>query len=99
MKNEKAIEILDGSICRNSNYCNNDCQCCDVKEALDIGKAAIKKNIPQDVNYLPCWTGEVRYDEAECPSCGQNFEEYEEGWMANYCIACGQALKWKGEDT
>lgn len=98
MKNERAIEILDGSVC-NSEHCFNDCQCCEVKEALDIGKAAIKKNIPQDVYYLTDCTGKYYEDEAECPSCGQYFEEYEEGWEANCCIKCGQALKWKGEDT
>lgn len=94
MKDERAVEILDGTIC-NTDYCYNDCQCCEVKEALDIAKRAIRKNIPKAITIRIRVNGDgIIRDEAECPSCKAYFK-YMEELKGKYCPNCGQALKWK----
>ena len=39
--------------------------------------------------------GELIYDSAECPCCGNNDFEYGiNNWGCNYCPECGQSLDW-----
>lgn len=62
----------------------------DLMLALDMGIAALKKQIPQKptssekqhVRYAMCFT---------CPSCGRDFSGT---GIADYCYRCGQALDW-----
>ena len=42
--------------------------------------------------------GQLVYDMAECPNCGMNFEEADQFWETEYCLKCGQALKWEVEE-
>ena len=66
----------------------------DLMLALDMGIAALKKQIPQkptqsekqQVRYAMCFT---------CPSCGRDFSGT---GIADYCYHCGQALDWSDTD-
>lgn len=66
----------------------------DLMLALDMGIAALKKQIPQKptpsekqhVRYAMCFT---------CPSCGRDFGGT---GIADYCYHCGQALDWSDTD-
>ena len=42
--------------------------------------------------------GQLVYDMAECPNCGMHYEESDQFWEADYCLNCGQALKWEDEN-
>jgi PHP family Zn ribbon phosphoesterase len=38
-------------------------------------------------------------DMAECPSCGEQFEDGDNIFQnANYCPKCGQKIKWEADD-
>ena len=43
--------------------------------------------------------GELVYDMAECPNCGNDdFEDGIGNCGCSYCPECGQALKWEEEE-
>ena len=66
----------------------------DLMFALDMGIAALKKQIPQKptpserqkIRYAMCFT---------CPSCGRDFSGT---GIADYCYRCGQAIDWSDTD-
>ena len=66
----------------------------DLMLALDMGIAALEKQIPQKptpsekqhVRYAMCFT---------CPSCGRDFSGT---GIADFCYHCGQALDWSDTD-
>lgn len=69
--------------------------------ACEGGIQVIEKQIPKMVNYTANGysNGELVYDEAECPNCGNDdFEDGIGNWGCNYCPECGQALKWEEEE-
>ncbi len=98
MKDERAIEILDDHIC-DTDYCYNDCQCCEFKIALDIGKEAIRKNIPKQILKRIRYNSEgITWEEVECPNCKTFVKYTDELKDAKYCLKCGQAWKWDKEN-
>lgn len=38
--------------------------------------------------------GAMVYDNAFCPNCEHEFEEYSENWGCEFCPNCGQRLRW-----
>ena len=60
----------------------------EVLQALDMGIAALKKDIPQATRR----NGTSRI----CPGCRWTFGEIELTGIS-YCPGCGQRIKWRGE--
>lgn len=75
----------------------------DLMLALDMGIAALKKQIPKKpirTNYIVKVNGiDTLLDENEftkCPSCTYKDVEVKQG--QKHCHVCGQALDWSGTD-
>lgn len=71
-------------------------------EAIDMAKKAlaIPSAEPKRVLYIGdgYYNGEMVYDMAECPSCGEKYEDDEPAWKyAKFCMKCGQAISWEME--
>lgn len=66
-------------------------------EALIMGSDALQRNIPRKVLYSSdgYYDGNLVFDMASCPNCGNDFEQGDETWESKYCPNCGQALKWE----
>lgn len=72
----------------------------DIRKALDIAIKALEKQIPQKPEYIADGysDGELVYDMAKCPNCGNDDYEYDYGnWGKPFCPECGQALNWSKE--
>lgn len=89
---ERAAEILDPT--HREHYESIE----PVNEACEIGRKAIQKQIPQPPEF---WgdgydeDGNLIYDNAKCPNCGNDDFEYGiNNWGCAYCPDCGQALDW-----
>ena len=70
-------------------------------EAKRLGIQALEQQTPKMVNYIAHGysNGELVYDEAECPNCGNDDFEYGLcSWECKFCPECGQALKWKEDE-
>lgn len=67
-------------------------------ECLEMAKKAIEKQIPKKPYYEGDGydeNGNMIYDCAECPVCGNdNFEYGINNWGCEFCPDCGQALDW-----
>lgn len=60
-------------------------------------KKKLKKQIPKKPEYYGDGysNGELVYDYAKCPECGNDNFEYDiNNWGCKYCPDCGQALDW-----
>lgn len=69
--------------------------------AIDMAIQALEQQTPKTVNYVAHGysNGELVYDEAECPNCGNDDFEYGIGnWGCIFCPECGQALKWEDKE-
>lgn len=93
---ERAAEILDPE--HREHYDSIET----VKEACKIGIKAIQMQIPKPPDF---WgdgydeNGNLIYDNAECPNCGNGDFEYGiNNWGCAYCPNCGQALDWSGNE-
>ncbi len=66
-----------------------------VKEAMEMGTAALEKQIPKEPTpeTVDKETGAIAG--RECPSCGRDAIGKPE-WGNTYCPWCGQRLKWEG---
>jgi len=68
--------------------------------SIGIAKAAIKKQIPTEPEYSGDGydeNGDLVYDMAKCPLCGNDDFEYGiNNWGCDFCPNCGQALDWSG---
>lgn len=66
-------------------------------EALDEAINQTERNIPKGVIYSGDGyaDGSFVYDMAECPNCGEYFEEDDNRWESKHCPNCGQALEWE----
>lgn len=89
---ERAAEILDPE--HREHYDSIET----VNEACQIGRKAIFKQIAQTPEF---WgdgydeDGNLIYDSAKCPHCGNDDFEYGvNNWGCAYCPDCGQALDW-----
>lgn len=67
-------------------------------EVLKVIEECVEKQIPIKPYY---WgdgydeNGDLIYDNAECPNCGNNDFEYGiNNWGCKFCPDCGQALDW-----
>ncbi len=92
MKIERAIEILDPE--HREHYKSIE----PVNEACRMGMDALKKQIPQEPNYISdgyAPDGTEVYDIAQCPECSHEFDEGVNDWGSNYCPNCGQRLDWR----
>lgn len=90
-KIERAIEILD------PNHAEYYESLEPVNEACRMGMEALKKQIPEPLNYEGDGydqDGNLIYDIAKCPVCEHEFEEGVNDWGSKYCPGCGQALDW-----
>ena len=71
----------------------------ELSQAFDVAIAALEKQEPKMVIYSGDGyaDGEMVYDMAECPTCGAEWDEYEDGqmWLSKFCPECGQALEWE----
>lgn len=70
-----------------------------VKNGIPAYKA-IPSAEPKRVLYIGdgYYNGEMVYDMAECPSCGEKYEDDEPAWKyAKFCMKCGQAISWEME--
>ena len=58
-------------------------------------REALEKQRAQKVEYVAdgYYDGELVFDEAHCPRCGNSFEIDIDDWMT-YCPDCGQKLDW-----
>ena len=65
-------------------------------DILIAGLADELENKPKPVNYSGDGyaDGELVYDMAECPNCGETYYDGESGWGEPFCPKCGQALDW-----
>lgn len=89
-----AAEMLD--LIRSKNYTDTEI----ASEVFKISRQAILKQIPQKMIFEGDGyddNGNIIYDNAECPNCGNYDFEYGYGnWGCAYCPVCGQALDWDG---
>ena len=94
MTYQKAISaIMDACNWNGSGQYTSD----ELTEAKRIVCEATEKQIPQKPNLQGDGyaDGELVYDYAECPVCGNDdFEEDTNDWGCKYCPDCGQALDW-----
>lgn len=67
-------------------------------QAMQVVKSALEKQIPKKPDY---WgdgyddNGELIYDNAICPNCGNDDFEFDiNNWGCKYCPDCGHALDW-----
>lgn len=72
------------------------------KAASAIIVEALERRIPMKPYYEGDGfddEGNIIYDNAECPVCGNDEFEYGiNNWGCAYCPDCGQALDWEVED-
>ena len=69
-------------------------------QGLSVAKEALEKQIPKKPDYEGDGyaDGELVYDRAICPCCGNDdFEEGINNWGCKFCPDCGQALDWSDE--
>ncbi len=94
MEIERAIEILNPT--HREHYESLE----PVNEACRMGMEALKKQMPEPLNYEGDGydqDGNMIFDIAKCPMCGHEFEEGVNDWGSNYCPSCGQALDWDAQ--
>ena len=101
MTYEEAFNIVvKYGFCGDCRWCYEDKHCVeyDCYKGVQLIKEALKKQIPKKPIYYGDGyaDGELVYDMAECPNCGNDdFEEDINDWGCNYCPECGQALDWE----
>lgn len=91
---ERAVEILDPE--HREHYESIEL----VNEACRMGREAILKQIPMELDYEADGYGDdgnLVYDRAYCRSCHHEFE-YDYEWGLKHCPDCGQALAWIEEE-
>lgn len=88
------------------NYCvccekfleiSEDIECdCPYQNDINELQELINKETPRELNYIADGyaDGYPVYDIAKCPTCGREFEAYDEEHY-KYCPTCGQKLKWE----
>lgn len=88
MTNGEALEQIKKNIWFKEDMLKKHKELRDYKEAVDLAKQALEKQIPKPVV-------QSADDCARCPVCGGyvgiDIEEM-------YCSACGQALDWEDEE-
>ena len=60
-------------------------------------KDSINKQISKKMDYYGDGcdeNGNILYDYAKCPVCGNDYEYEINDWECNYCSNCGQKLDW-----
>ena len=71
-----------------------------VNKGIPLDKIEGKIAEPKRVIYIGdgYYNGEMVYDMAKCPSCGERYEDDEPAWKyARFCMQCGQAISWEME--
>lgn len=71
-----------------------------IQHLKQLPSVAIPPAEPTRVLYIGdgYYNGEMVYDMAECPSCGEKYEDDEPAWKyAKFCMKCGQAISWEME--
>lgn len=71
----------------------------DLMLALDMGIAALKKQIPKKPDFEGDGyddKGNIIYDTWICPCCEERYEVYYDNYK--HCPNCGQALDWSDTD-
>lgn len=75
--------------------CSDSCPQCN---AMELAIKALEKQIPKKPYYEGDGydeNGNLIYDCAECPACGNDDFEYGiNNWGCEFCPDCGQALDW-----
>ena len=70
----------------------------DIVECREICHKALEKQIPKKPDYEADGydeNGNLIYDRAICPNCGNDDFEYDiNNWGCKFCPDCGQALDW-----
>jgi len=70
-----------------------------LREAIDLGIAALKKQIPQKVKHTESEnSGDIIWDQVTygyCPECGDRINDYED---YKFCNNCGQRLEWPEDE-
>lgn len=95
MNKQEAIDLLVSCTTFDCEHCNKCYRGCEDKDKFEEMKAvaisALEKQTPKKVirvNIPPKWGGKI----IKCPSCDSK------NIGTKFCLDCGQALDWSGED-